>query len=65
MLAEISSKISDINTNITNMEARTGDDGDARIEVTIQIRDLKHLDKVIKSVKGVEGVLGVERSTRM
>jgi GTP pyrophosphokinase len=64
MLAEISAKVSDINTNITNMEARTGDDEHARIDMTVEIRDVKHLDKVIKSIKGVEGVLGVERSAR-
>jgi GTP pyrophosphokinase len=64
MLAEISAKVSDINTNITNMEARTGDDQHARIDMTVQIRDVKHLDKVIKSIKGVEGVLGVERTAR-
>ena len=64
MLAEISAKVSDINTNITNMEARTGDDQHARIDMTVEIRDVKHLDKVIKSIKGVEGVLGVERSAR-
>jgi GTP pyrophosphokinase len=64
MLAEISAKVSDINTNITNMEARTGDDQQARIDMTVEIRDVKHLDKVIKSIKGVEGVLGVERAAR-
>jgi GTP pyrophosphokinase len=64
MLAEISAKVSDINTNITNMEARTGDDQQARIDMTVEIRDLKHLDKVIKSIKGVQGVLGVERTAR-
>ena len=64
MLAEISAKVSDINTNITNMQARTGDDQQARIEMTVEIRDLKHLDKVIKSIKGVQGVLGVERTAR-
>jgi GTP diphosphokinase / guanosine-3',5'-bis(diphosphate) 3'-diphosphatase len=64
MLAEISAKVSDINTNITNMEARTGDDEHARIDMTVEIRDVKHLDKVIKSIKGVEGVLGVERTAR-
>ena len=58
VLAEISAKVSDINTNITNMEARTGEDEHARIEMTVQIRDLKHLEKVIKSIKGVQGVLG-------
>jgi GTP pyrophosphokinase len=64
MLAEISAKVSDINTNITNMEARTGDDQQGRIDMTVQIRDVKHLDKVIKSIKGVEGVIGVERTAR-
>jgi GTP pyrophosphokinase len=64
MLAEISAKISDINTNITNMEARTGDDQQARIDMTVEIRDVKHLEKVIKSIKGVQGVLGVERTAR-
>ena len=65
MLAEISAKISEINTNITNMEARTSEDQQARIDVTVEIRDVKHLEKVIKSIKGVEGVLGVERSARV
>jgi GTP pyrophosphokinase len=64
MLAEISAKVSDINTNITNMEARTGDDQQARIDMTVEIKDVKHLEKVIKSIKGVQGVLGVERTAR-
>ena len=64
MLAEISAKVSDINTNITNMEARTGDDQQARIDMTVEISDVKHLERVIKSIKGVQGVLGVERSAR-
>ncbi len=61
MLAEISARVSDINTNITNMEAQSGEDRHARILMTVEIRDVKHLDKVIKSIKGVKGVLGVER----
>ena len=64
LLAAVSAKIADINTNIKNMEARTGDDQHARIDVTIEISDLKHLEKVIKSLRGVEGVLGVERAGR-
>ncbi|MSO83799.1 MAG: bifunctional (p)ppGpp synthetase/guanosine-3',5'-bis(diphosphate) 3'-pyrophosphohydrolase [Acidobacteria bacterium] len=64
MLAEISAKVSDINTNITTMEARTGVDHHARIDMTVEIKDLKHLEKVIKSIKAVEGVLGVERAVR-
>src|SRR3954468_58168 len=65
MLAEISARVSDINTNITNMEARTGDDQQARIDMTVEIKDVKHLERVIKSIKGVAGVLGVERTARV
>jgi len=66
MLAEISARVSDINTNITNMEARTSTGGDrqARIDMTVEIKDVKHLERVIKSIKGVDGVLGVERAAR-
>ena len=64
MLAEISAKVSGINTNITNMEARTGGDQQARIDMTVEISDVKHLERVIKSIKGVQGVLGVERTAR-
>ena len=64
MLAEISAKVSDINTNITNMQARTGEDQQARIDMTVEIKDVKHLERVIRSIKGVQGVIGVERTAR-
>ena len=63
MLAEISAKVSDINTNITNMEARTDEhDEHARIDMTVEISDVRHLEKVIRSIKGVDGVIDVERA---
>jgi guanosine-3',5'-bis(diphosphate) 3'-pyrophosphohydrolase len=64
LLAAVSAKIADINTNIRNMEARTDEDKRARIDMTVEISDLKHLEKVIKSLRGVDGVLGVQRSGR-
>jgi GTP pyrophosphokinase len=64
LLAAVSAKIADINTNIKNMEARTDEDKRARIDMTIEITDLKHLEKVMKAVRGVEGVLGVQRAGR-
>jgi GTP diphosphokinase / guanosine-3',5'-bis(diphosphate) 3'-diphosphatase len=64
MLAELSSRIADINTNIVTLEATTGADPHARIDMTVEIQDLKHLEKVMKSIRGVEGVLGVERAAR-
>jgi GTP diphosphokinase / guanosine-3',5'-bis(diphosphate) 3'-diphosphatase len=64
LLAAVSAKIADLNTNIKNMEARTDEDRRARLDMTVEISDLKHLEKVIKSLKAVEGVLGVERAGR-
>jgi guanosine-3',5'-bis(diphosphate) 3'-pyrophosphohydrolase len=65
LLAAVSAKIADINTNIRNMEARTGDDDRrARIDVTVEISDLQHLQRVINSWKSVNGVLDVERTGR-
>jgi GTP pyrophosphokinase len=62
LLAAVSAKIADINTNIRNMEAHTDDGRHARIDVTVEISDLKHLERVIKSLRGIDGVLDVERS---
>jgi GTP pyrophosphokinase len=64
LLAEISAKIADVNTNITNIEAKTHDGHLDRIAMTLEIRDVKHLDKVLKSLRKVSGVLGVERAAR-
>ena len=65
VLAAVSAKIADINTNIRNMEARTGGDAQmARIDVTVEISDLQHLEKVIKALKSVNGVIDVERTGR-
>ncbi len=62
MLAQLSASIADINTNILSLEATTGADAHARIDVTVEIKDVKHLEKVIKSLRKVNGVLDVERA---
>jgi GTP pyrophosphokinase len=64
LLAAVSARVADVNTNIKNMEARTDEDKRARIDMTVEISDLKHLEKVIKSLRAVDGVLGVERAGR-
>ena len=32
--------------------------------MTVEIQDVKHLEKVIKSIRGVEGVLGSRSGSR-
>ena len=62
MLAEVSSTVADVNTNITKIEASLDEDHHGRIDMTVQISDLKHLEKVVKSLRRVSGVLAVERA---
>ena len=64
ILANVSSTIADFNTNITNVEATTGEDSRGRINVTLEIKDLKQLQKIMKSLRAVDGVLDVERAAR-
>ncbi|MGE3578179.1 MAG: bifunctional (p)ppGpp synthetase/guanosine-3',5'-bis(diphosphate) 3'-pyrophosphohydrolase [Vicinamibacterales bacterium] len=65
MLAAISARVSEIDTNITGMDAQTSDESHARIDMTVQIRDVKHLDRVIRALRGIDGVIAVERAVRM
>lgn len=62
LLAEISAKIADINTNIISVEARSEDGHLDHIAMTVEINDVKHLQKVLKSLRRVNGVLDVERA---
>ena len=63
ILAEVSSRVAGINTNIRNVEA-TVDDQRGRINMTVEISDVKHLQKVVKALRGIQGVLDVERAAR-
>jgi GTP diphosphokinase / guanosine-3',5'-bis(diphosphate) 3'-diphosphatase len=64
ILADVTSKIAGINTNIRNVEATSDADQRGRIDMTVEISDLKHLQKVVKALRGVEGVVDVERASR-
>lgn len=60
MIAGITGAISDMKTGIRDARASVADER-GRIEVTVEVFDVKHLDKVISSIKNVPGVLDVER----
>jgi GTP pyrophosphokinase len=64
ILADVSSRIADINTNIRDVEATVGSDHRGSIRMTVEISDVKHLERVMKSIKKIEGVLDVERASR-
>jgi len=60
MLKQITAVITDSSTNIRNIEARTSN-GQANIDVVLEIADLKHLQKIITGVRQIPGVHDVQR----
>ena len=64
LLADVTSKIAGVQINIKNVEATTSENRRGRINLTIEITDLRHLQAAIKSVREVRGVLDVERTIR-
>ncbi|HLH09968.1 MAG TPA: bifunctional (p)ppGpp synthetase/guanosine-3',5'-bis(diphosphate) 3'-pyrophosphohydrolase [Terriglobales bacterium] len=60
MMKQITAIISDENTNIQNMTARTSD-RQANIDVTIDIEDLKHLERILAGLRKIPGVHDVQR----
>jgi GTP pyrophosphokinase len=64
MLKQITAVISDTQTNIRNVEARTSN-GQANVDVILDIADLKHLENIINGVRKIPGVHDVQRLQRV
>ena len=60
MLARVVSTIANLKTNIRNFEARTSD-GRGTLAISVEVHDLRQLEKVIRAVSDVDGVLTVQR----
>jgi len=61
LLASVSSSISATEANITHAEVLTGQEGGALLNFTIDIKDVEHLNKILKSIETIKGVLEVRR----
>ena len=61
MLAGITNAIADIKTGIRDASANVSRDDRGLIEVTVEVFDKKHLDRVVSAVEHVAGVMSVER----
>jgi GTP pyrophosphokinase len=62
-LAALTNKIADIKTNIRNVSTDDDNlnDGTRRIDLTVDVTDVDHLERVIGALKGINGVIEVER----
>ncbi|MBP7415410.1 MAG: bifunctional (p)ppGpp synthetase/guanosine-3',5'-bis(diphosphate) 3'-pyrophosphohydrolase, partial [Pyrinomonadaceae bacterium] len=61
MLAGITNAIADIKTGIRDARANVSKNDIGLIEVTVEVFDKKHLDKVVSAIEQVPGVISVER----
>ena len=64
MLKQLTAVISDDNTNIRNIDARTAD-SQATIDVVIDIQDVKHLERIMAGLRKIPGIHDVQRLNKM
>lgn len=61
MIAGITNAIAEIKTGIRDARASVSRDDRGLIEVTVEVFDKKHLDRVVLSIQQVPGIISVER----
>lgn len=64
MLKQLTAVVSDDNTNIRNIEARTAD-SQATIDMVIDIQDVKHLERILAGLRKIPGIRDVQRLNKM
>ena len=62
VLADITAAVSELKTNIANVQARTVESYYGDIDITVEVRDVVHLDKIIQFLKSISGVQAVNRT---
>ncbi len=65
ILAEITSAISNLKTNIRESRSTTGEGGQGTVDLTVEINDIKHLQKIIKVLKSIRGIDDVARVAKI
>jgi GTP pyrophosphokinase len=65
ILAEIASTISNLKTNIKESRSTTNEGGKGTVDITVEINDVRHLQKIIKELKTIRGIEDVTRVARI
>ena len=60
LLKELTAAISE-KTNIRNIETKIAENGDATIDLTLDIADKKHLERLVLAMRKINGIREVER----
>ena len=62
VLANVSAAVSACKVNISRFHTTTTMEKKAYMDITVDVRDVNHLNEVIRRIEGVRGVLSVERA---
>jgi len=66
MLKELTAVVSDNNTNIRNIESKTGEGyGEAKVNFVIDIEDMRHLQRLTAGLRKIAGVRYVQRVKKL
>ncbi|KPJ70203.1 hypothetical protein AMJ44_00340 [candidate division WOR-1 bacterium DG_54_3] len=61
VLAKVASAITELKGNITKADVVTFADKKAQLKLRLVIRDIKHLESIIKKISGIKEIFSVER----
>ncbi|MEM9291479.1 MAG: bifunctional (p)ppGpp synthetase/guanosine-3',5'-bis(diphosphate) 3'-pyrophosphohydrolase [Acidobacteriota bacterium] len=61
ILAQMTETIAKLGSNIAHLEAETLDTGLGLIDVVVQVRDKRHLERIMAGIRSIAGVSQVER----
>jgi guanosine-3',5'-bis(diphosphate) 3'-pyrophosphohydrolase len=61
VLAKLTTAIADLGGNISKAQVDTFADNKAQIKLSLTIRDIKHLERIIKKISGIKEIVFVER----
>jgi GTP pyrophosphokinase len=62
---DIAEAVTDTGTNIKSLELRSGDGGGVSGSVLVEVENLTHLQKIIRSMRHVKGITDVSRRERL
>jgi GTP pyrophosphokinase len=63
LLSQITQVIAEVDLFVTSLSAKTNKDGVATINMTVEIKDVKQLEKMMKRIKSMSDVIDVYRMT--
>jgi guanosine-3',5'-bis(diphosphate) 3'-pyrophosphohydrolase len=61
MLSELTSVLFNENSNIRSLEARSTEHEGAVIDMTVDVRDKKQLERIVSAMRRLSGIRDIER----